>query len=159
MMQKTAATFASSCTQQPPKGEGGGTAVGRGGWGCGGRFSNNYIELRRWWVAMVTAVPSVSYDWKQPGNRAMQPGSLFPCFVLCASNKSVPWTICVSMFRWRQGTEGEGGREGSMDWQGIISARYFHGFEISSFIFFFSSESLVLFLRVFSRRLINLCKS
>lgn len=46
-----------------------------------------------------------------------------------------------------------------MDWQGIISARYFHGFEISSFIFFFSSESLVLFLRVFSRRLINLCKS
>lgn len=76
MMQKTAATFASSCTQQPPKGEGGGTAVGRGGWGCGGRFSNNYIELRRWWVAMVTAVPSVSYDWKQPGNRAMQPGSL-----------------------------------------------------------------------------------
>lgn len=60
----------------PATPEGGVVAAGRGGWGCGGRFSNNYIELRWWWVAMVTAVPSVSYDWKQPGNRAMQPGSL-----------------------------------------------------------------------------------
>lgn len=43
---------------------GGGRGGRRGeeGWGCGGRFSNNYIELRWWWVAMVTAVPSVSYD-------------------------------------------------------------------------------------------------
>lgn len=59
--------------RQPPRGEegeGGRGAAGRGrggrrgeeGWGCGGRFSNNYIELRWWWVAMVTAVPSVSYD-------------------------------------------------------------------------------------------------
>lgn len=71
--RKTAATFASSCTSNPRRGGGGG---GARGWGCGGRFSNNYIELRWWWVAMVTAVPSVSYDWKQPGNRAMQPGSL-----------------------------------------------------------------------------------
>jgi len=50
-----------------------------GGWrdgGCGGRFSNNYIGLRWWWVAMATAVPSASYDWRQPSNRAAQPGSL-----------------------------------------------------------------------------------
>lgn len=46
-----------------PRGGGGGRGAAEGwGWGCGGRFSNNYIELRWWWVAMVTAVPSVSYD-------------------------------------------------------------------------------------------------
>ena len=39
----------------------GGGLYRAGGWSCGGRFSNNYIGLRRWrWVPMATAVPSFS---------------------------------------------------------------------------------------------------
>lgn len=110
------ATFASSCTPgQPPRGGGGRGAAGGWGWGCGGRFSNNYIELRWWWVAMVTAVPSVSYDWKQPGNRAMQPGSLPSVRTLCVGPERFPGPFVFQRVRerWKgRSMDGFGRRSG-----------------------------------------------
>lgn len=70
------ATFASRCTRCNPPPFPPSRGWWAAGWGCGGRFSNNYIGLRWWWVAMATAVPSASYDWRQPSDRAVQPGSL-----------------------------------------------------------------------------------
>lgn len=99
-----------------PRGGGGGRGAAEGwGWGCGGRFSNNYIELRWWWVAMVTAVPSVSYDWKQPGNRAMQPGSLPSVRTLCVGPERFPGPFVFQRVRerWKgRSMDGFGRRSG-----------------------------------------------